>query len=596
MTPPVAAARPRSTGFRIRLLVAMMLVVSAVTAVALFFAQRNQAAGVQRDLEREFRNGLDLLHAVQAVRQAALAERCRTLARKPRIHAALEDNALDLLYPSARDELLNVMDGVEPESREPSAPVFRARFYRFLDGNGAVIPPPDARQVGRLESAEEAQLALSGTIDKIQTGYLLRAAGNGDEMIDEIIALPIVSSETGGAIAALVLGFNPADLLRRQEPAGIRSGIWVNGRLHLPVLPRTARIALAQEIAGDMAATNRTENSFAVQVEGSPCLLFYLRLNPGSLFAPAYEVCIYPLADSITRQRRLFWQFTGAAALLILGAFIASHFISIRLSVPVEKLAVDSEQNRTQRERAEAALELTHGELQRAARFSADASHQLKTPVTVLRAGLEELLAGEKLVPEVREEVSTLVHQTFRLTSVIEDLLLLSRLDAGRLQLDFTPVNLTQLIEAGLDDLGALPEGPDLAIESHVPAALLIEGEKRYTMLILQNLLENARKYNRPGGRISVTVRLEAPVCILTIGNTGQPIPTVAQEHIFQRFHRGAMGENVPGHGLGLNLARELARLHRGDLRLARSDADWTEFEVRFRLTQPTSPAPSDPA
>jgi signal transduction histidine kinase len=78
------------------------------------------------------------------------------------------------------------------------------------------------------------------------------------------------------------------------------------------------------------------------------------------------------------------------------------------------------------------------------------------------------------------------------------------------------------------------------------------------------------------------------------VGNTGRPIPAAAQEHIFERFHRGSVGENVPGHGLGLNLARELARLHGGDLRLVRSAEGWTEFEARFRLAAPTPvPAPS---
>jgi signal transduction histidine kinase len=265
------------------------------------------------------------------------------------------------------------------------------------------------------------------------------------------------------------------------------------------------------------------------------------------------------------------------------------------LAVPVEKMAIDSEENRAQRERAESALELTHEELQRSARFSADASHQLKTPVTVLRAGLEELLAGEKLTSDVREEVSTLVHQTFRLTSVIEDLLLLSRMDAGRLQLEFSPVNLTQLLEAWLDDLGALPDAVDLKVETDYPPALFILGEKRYTTIILQNLLENARKYNRPGGRIGIAARLGEGTVVLTIGNTGPAIPAAAREHIFHRFHRGAIGENVPGHGLGLNLARELVRLHHGDLRLAGSGADWTEFEVTFRLAsrQPAVPSPA---
>jgi len=287
----------------------------------------------------------------------------------------------------------------------------------------------------------------------------------------------------------------------------------------------------------------------------------------------------------LARQRQLRWQIVGAGAILLLGAFGASQFASTRLSVPVEKLAVDSAENRVQRERAEAALERTSKELQRSARFSANTSHQLKTPVTVLRAGLEELRAHENLTAEGREEVAALIHQTFRITSIIEDLLLLSQMDAGRLQINFGSVDLTHLIQAQLDDLSALPDDADVEVESDCPP-MQIAGEKHYVALILQNLLENARKYNRPGGRIRIRCREEGAWAVLTIANTGRSIPQPAREHIFERFHRGAVQEDVTGHGLGLNLARELARLHGGDLRLIRSDENWTEFEVRFRLAR----------
>jgi signal transduction histidine kinase len=200
---------------------------------------------------------------------------------------------------------------------------------------------------------------------------------------------------------------------------------------------------------------------------------------------------------------------------------------------------------------------------------------------------LEELAANDQLSLETREEISALVHQTFRLSSVIEDLLLLSRMDAGRLKLDFMAVNLTRLIEAALDDLSARPDSSEIAIETDFPADLHIAGEKRYTSMILQNLLENSRKYNRAGGRIRIAAGESHGTVVLTVGNTGRPIPREAQAHIFERFHRGAIGENVPGYGLGLNLARELARLHHGDLRLASSEADWTEFEVRFQPPPP---------
>ena len=109
MSVPLAPKQPDGTGFRSKLLVAMMLLVAGVTAIAIYVAQRNLAAEVAGSLQREFREKLALLHGVQKVRHAALSERCRALVRKPRIHAALEDNALDLLYPSAQDELRDLV-------------------------------------------------------------------------------------------------------------------------------------------------------------------------------------------------------------------------------------------------------------------------------------------------------------------------------------------------------------------------------------------------------------------------------------------------------------------------------------------------------
>ncbi len=588
----IAPSQPKPAGvarFRTKLLIAMMVVVTAATALSLFFAQRNVAANAQRDLRGSFQDALASLHAVQDVRHAVLAERCRILARKPRLHAALEDNALDLLYPSSRDELSDVMDHGDAGPTGHESYALHARFYRFLDARGAVITPPDPEAEGRLTPADEAALTLPRVPVQPQIGYLARG---GADPVDEVIAMPIVSTESGDVTAALVLGFEPLELPLPATGPAMRSGIWLDGRLHLPALAAPARAALAGRIAQALAAPGRGENSFAVEVEDTPCLLFYKRLNPGSLFPPAYEICIYPITAAVARQRRLLWQFAGAGGLLLLGSLAASQFLATRLSAPVERLAVDSKEDRARRRQAEAALELTSEELQRSARFSADASHQLKTPVTVLRAGLEELLASEDLSPEAREEIATLVHQTFRLTSVIEDLLLLSRMDAGRLQIEFRRVDLTPLIEAWMDDWGALPDGRDLSAETDIPPALYVLGETRYITLIIQNLLENARKYTRPGGRVRIAARAEGPWGILSVANNGDPIPRAVREHIFERFHRGSVGENVPGHGLGLNLARELARLHRGDLRLARSDEAWTEFEVRFRLAEP---APAHP-
>ena len=565
--------------FRTRLFTAIVIIVAAVTVLGLYLAQCKVTADGERNLQENFRAELSSLHKLEELRHAALADRCNTLAAKSRIHAAIEDNAIDLLYPSANDELRDLMEGEEPPP-EQAAQSLHATFYRFLDGTGAVLKPPNPKEVGQLGRKAEAQLSLTELPETQQIGYVQERVDVHGGTVAEILAVPIFSTDTGDVISALVVGFKPFHPRQTNSGAGMKSGIWVKGQLHLPSLQKSAEASLNEKIATAVAASDRAENNFRVNVDGAPQLLFYKLLNPGSLFPPAYEICVYPLADSMAQLQRLRWQIGGAGALLLLGGFVASHLVALRFSAPVKKLALDSEENRAQRQRAEAALASTAQELERSTRYSADASHQLKSPVTVLRVGIESLLGREDFKPEVYEELSGLLHQTHRLTGVIDDLLLLSRMDAGHLQIASTQVNLSQLIDEWLDDLGALPDSPDVKIEKEFPVGLFVAGERQYTSLIVQNLLENARKYNRPYGRIRVHAHANGSDVVLTIGNNGRTIPP--GESIFERFHHNSTPSAASGHGIGLNLARELARLHGGDFRLVRSQDDWTEFEVRL--------------
>jgi signal transduction histidine kinase len=577
MSAPDQARDKEVASFRARLFTAMMIIVAALTALGLYLAQRNVTADAERNLQENFQAELSSLHKLEELRHAALADRCNTLAAKSRIHAAIEDNAVDLLYPSAKDELRDLMEGEEPPP-EQGAQSLHATFYRFLDGTGAVLKPPNPKEVGPLDAKAEDQLSLTKLPETQQIGYVQENGGTDGRAVAEVLAVPVFSTDTGDVISTLVVGFKPFQ--PKEAGAGMKSGIWVNGQLHLPSLPKSAEASLSEKIDNAVADSDHAESNFRVNVDGAPQLLFYKRLNPGSLFPPAYEICVYPLADSTAQLHRIRWQIGGAGALLLLGGFVASHLVALRFSAPVKKLALDSKENRTQRQRAEAALASTAEELERSTRYSADASHQLKSPVTVLRVGIESLLAREDFKPDVYEELSTLLHQTHRLTGVIDELLLLSRMDAGHLQIASTPVNLSQLIDEWLDDLGALPDSPDVKIEKEFPVGLVVAGERQYTSLIVQNLLENARKYNRPGGRIRVSAHGNAADVVLIIGNTGRTIPP--GENIFERFHHNSTPSAASGHGIGLNLARELARLHGGDLRLVHSENDWTEFEVRF--------------
>jgi signal transduction histidine kinase len=582
-------ARDRDVAsFRTRLFTAMMIIIAALTILGFYLAQRKVTADAERNLQENFQAELSSLHELEQLRHAALADRCNALAAKSRIHAAIEDNAIDLLYPSANDELRDLMEGEEPPP-EQAAQSLHATFYRFLDDTGAVLKPPNPKEVGQLGRKAEAQLSLTKLPETQQIGYVQENAGTHGGGVAEVLAVPIFSTDTGDVVSALVVGFKPFQ--PRQTGAGVemKSGIWVNGQLHLPSLPKSAEASLSEKIASAVRQLpDRGESNFRVNIDGAPQLLFYKRLNPSSLFPPAYEICVYPLADSKAQLQRLRWQIGGAGALLLLGGFVASHLVALTFSAPVKKLALDSEENRAQRKRAEAALASTADELERSTRYSADASHQLKSPVTVLRVGIESLLGREDFKPEIYEELSALLHQTHRLTGVIDDLLLLSRMDAGHLQIASTPVNLSQLIDEWLDDLGALPGSPDVKIDKEFPVGLFVTGERQYTSLIVQNLLENARKYNRPGGRIRVSAHANAAEVVLTIGNTGRTIPP--GENIFERFHHNSTPSAASGHGIGLNLARELARLHGGDLRMVRSENDWTEFEVRFPAADGVNP------
>jgi signal transduction histidine kinase len=100
--------------------------------------------------------------------------------------------------------------------------------------------------------------------------------------------------------------------------------------------------------------------------------------------------------------------------------------------------------------------------------------------------------------------------------------------------------------------------------------------------MIAQNLVENAVKYNTPGGRIRLGARAVNGAVEMTIGNTGHDIPKDRAGQLFERFYRVRGDERVPGHGLGLSTARELARAHGGDVELVRSDSAWTEMRVRL--------------
>src|SRR5215813_5013546 len=170
MSVPVQTRNENVASFRMRLFTAMMIIVATLTALGLYLAQRKVTADAERNLQQIFQNELLSLHKLEELRHAALVDRCNALAAKSRIHAAIEDNAIDLLYPSAKDELRDLMEGQEPPP-EQAAQWLHATFYRFLDGTGAVLNPPNPKAVGP-QSGSTAFLdeIAYDTADRIRPG------------------------------------------------------------------------------------------------------------------------------------------------------------------------------------------------------------------------------------------------------------------------------------------------------------------------------------------------------------------------------------------------------------------------------------------
>src|ERR1051325_1706280 len=187
--------------FRTRLFLAIMVIVATLTALGFYLAQQKITADAQQNLQETFKSEVSSIDKLEELRHAALADRCNALAAKPRIHAAIEDDAIDLLYPSAKDELNDLM-GADAPPPDQAARSLDAKFYRFLDGTGAVIEPPNVSDVGELDPKTEAELSLSKLPDTQQIGYV-----QSDGNIHEVIAVPIFSTETGDLVSALVIGF-----------------------------------------------------------------------------------------------------------------------------------------------------------------------------------------------------------------------------------------------------------------------------------------------------------------------------------------------------------------------------------------------------
>ena len=221
---------------------------------------------------------------------------------------------------------------------------------------------------------------------------------------------------------------------------------------------------------------------------------------------------------------------------------------------------------------------------QQATRFSADAAHELNTPLTILQGQMEQAIQNAASEPD-QQMYAGLLEEVQRLKTIVRKLLLLAKADTGQLTLKRGRVDLSNAIEDLLHDADVL--APGLNIDRQLTAGIMVKADPDLLRQVLQNLLSNAIKYNRPGGLIKLTLGQQADRILFTIGNTTPPSLTLDEKRLFTRFYRGdgSRGRQIDGVGLGLNLSREIVQAHQGTLVLKESSEGW----VSFAMTLPAS-------
>jgi signal transduction histidine kinase len=221
-----------------------------------------------------------------------------------------------------------------------------------------------------------------------------------------------------------------------------------------------------------------------------------------------------------------------------------------------------------------------------ATRFSSDASHELKTPLTIMRGEIETALSNDSIDPQNEKLLESLLQQTHRLSAIAENLLLLSRADAGALNLRKEAVDFSGLCLELAADAEILALRQNIVISSTIESEIQVLADEWYLRRLLLNLLDNAIKYNLYSGKVEILLAKSGDLASFRIANTGPEISEEHQTQIFERFYRteNSRASEVVGSGLGLSICREIVLAHRGQIWMERPRLGWTAFVVNLPL------------
>jgi two-component system heavy metal sensor histidine kinase CusS len=304
------------------------------------------------------------------------------------------------------------------------------------------------------------------------------------------------------------------------------------------------------------------------------------------------------LAAENARYRNVFLL---AAPLALLLLALAGSWVAARALKPIETITATAKKItarglgervpavRADREIAQL-IEVINGMLgrlersfQQAARFGADAAHELKTPLTILQGQLEQALQEAPDGSTSQRTLSDLLGEVQRLRSIVRKLLLLAQADAGRLGGGMETIDWSERVRELVADTREL--APQFEVSADVAPEIKVKGDEDLLVQVLRNLAGNAVKFNQgEPGAIAMELKAERGRAVFRIANTGPSLAEEEKERIFERFYRGDPSRNrrVDGVGLGLSLAREIALAHGGALEVDAPRPGWVRFTLEL--------------
>jgi signal transduction histidine kinase len=201
--------------------------------------------------------------------------------------------------------------------------------------------------------------------------------------------------------------------------------------------------------------------------------------------------------------------------------------------------------------------------------FTLHASHELKTPVTVMHSTLEWMLKPETTPTQMRDRCATLLEEVQRLSGIVTQLAFLAQADSGQQALQLTPVLLHTLVTEAAEDAVLLAASSGVVVKVEALDDCTLAADKMRVRQLLLIILDNAVKHNRPSGEVRIALHRRSPRAELSVENTGPALSEAELSRVFERFFRGAPARDAgtDGSGLGLSIAEHIVRAHGGSIR-----------------------------